>query len=246
MNINRKARNNYRAFFGFKFMSHKLFTWLFVIFGTIILLFLGQWQLDRLVWKQSILEEIESKISGLPQPLPFNVEKAVHKYLPVQFSGKIKGSFIKVMASQKFIGAGYRIIVPFELEKSKMILVDLGFIRHEFAPDISFGNNLSITGNLHWPKEVDFFTPAPDFKNNIWFARDVKELSKELGTEPILVVAKSFSPSIIHLNPLPINIENIPNNHKQYAITWFSLAFIWLGMGVFFIYRASVNKGQKI
>ena len=233
-------------FFGLKFMSHKLFTWLFVSSGTIILLFLGQWQLDRLAWKQSILVEIESKISGLPQPLPSNVEKTVHKYLPVQFSGKIKGSFIKVMASQKFIGAGYRIIVPFELEKGIMILVDLGFIRHEFAPDISFGSNLSVTGNLHWPKEVDFFTPAPDFKNNIWFARDVKELSKELGTQPILVVAKSFSPSIIHLNPLPINIENIPNNHKQYAITWFSLAFIWLGMGVFFIYRTGDNKGQEI
>ena len=145
-------------------MSHKLFTWLFVSFGTIILLLLGQWQLDRLAWKQSILVEIESKISGLPQPLPFNVEETVHKYLPVQLSGKIKGSFIKVMASQKFIGAGYRIIVPFELEKGIMILVDLGFIRHEFAPNISFGNNLSITGNLHWPKEVDFFTPASDFK----------------------------------------------------------------------------------
>ena len=227
-------------------MSHKLFTWLFIISGTVVLLFLGKWQLDRLVWKQSILVEIESKIAGMPQPLPSDVEEAVHKYLPVQFSGKIKGSFIKVMASQKFIGAGYRIIVPFELEKGKMILVDLGFIRHEFANDASLDGNLSITGNLHWPKEVDFFTPAPDFKNNIWFARDVKELSKELGTEPILVVAKSFSPSIIHLSRLPINIENIPNNHKLYAITWFSLAFIWLGMGVFFIYRTGDNKGKKI
>ena len=227
-------------------MSHKLFKLLFIISGTVVLLFLGQWQLDRLVWKQSILVEIESKISGLPRSLPSDVEETMHKYLPVQLSGKIKGSFIKVMASQKFIGAGYRIIVPFELEKGKMILVDLGFIRHEFANDTSLDGNLSITGNLHWPKEVDFFTPAPDFKNNIWFARDVKKLSKELGTEPVLVVAKSFSPSIIHLNPLPINIENIPNNHKQYAITWFSLAFICLGMGVFFIYRASVDRGQKI
>ena len=227
-------------------MPNKLFTWLFISSGTIVLLFLGQWQLDRLDWKQSILVEIESKISGLPRPLPSDVEETMHKYLPVQLSGKIKGSFIKVMASQKFIGAGYRIIVPFELEKGSMILVDLGFIRHEFSPDISLGDNLSITGNLHWPKEVDFFTPAPDLKNNIWFARDVKELSKELGTETILVVAKSFSPSIIHLDPLPINTENIPNNHKQYAITWFSLAFIWLGMGVFFIYRTSVNEGRKI
>ena len=169
----------------------------------------------------------------------------MHKYLPVQFSGKIKGSFIKVMASQKFIGAGYRIIVPFELEKGKMILVDLGFIRHEFAPDMLWWQSKH-NWKFTLAQRSRFFTPAPDFKNNIWFARDVKELSKELGTEPILVVAKSFSPSIIHLNPLPINIENIPNNHKQYAITWFSLAFIWLGMGVFFIYRTSVNKGQKI
>ena len=227
-------------------MPHKFFAGLFIILGTAVLLYLGQWQLDRLGWKQSILKDIESKISGTPQYLPDSINEIEHKYLPVEVSGKLDDNFIKIMVSQKFIGAGYRIIVPFELEKGKMILVDLGFIRHEFAPDISFGNNLSITGNLHWPKEVDFFTPAPDFKNNIWFARDVKELSKELGTEPILVVAKSFSPSIIHLNPLPINIENIPNNHKQYAITWFSLAFIWLGMGVFFIYRASVNKGQKI
>ena len=227
-------------------MPHKFFAGLFIILGTAVLLYLGQWQLDRLGWKQSILKDIESKISGTPQSLPDSINEIEHKYLPVEVSGKLDDNFIKIMVSQKFIGAGYRIIVPFELEKGKMILVDLGFIRHELAPDISFGNNLSITGNLHWPKEVDFFTPAPDFKNNIWFARDVKELSKELGTEPILVVAKSFSPSIIHLNPLPINIENIPNNHKQYAITWFSLAFIWLGMGVFFIYRASVNKGQKI
>ena len=227
-------------------MPHKLFTWLFICSGTIILLLLGQWQLDRLVWKKSILVEIESKISGLPQSLPSDVKETIHKYMPIQLSGKIKGSFIKVMASQKFIGAGYRIIVPFQLETGSTILVDLGFIRHEFIPDISLDDNLSIIGNLHWPQEVDFFTPDPDTKNNIWFARDVNELSKELRTEPILVVAKSFSPSITHLDPLPINTENIPNNHKQYAITWFSLAFIWLGMGVFFIYRTSVNRGRKI
>ena len=224
-------------------MSHKLFTWLFVIFGTIILLFLGQWQLDRLIWKQSILEEIESKISGLPQPLPSNAEKAVHKYLPVQFSGKIKGSFIKVMASQKFIGAGYRIIAPLKTINSLTILVDLGFVRHDDVSKIKLVENVDIVGNLHWPKEIDFFTPDPDKTNNIWYARDVDELSKHLGSEPILVIAKSFSPQIEYIDPLPINTLNIPNNHKQYAITWFSLAFIWLGMGAFFIYRTSASRG---
>jgi surfeit locus 1 family protein len=245
-NVNKKARRILCAFVGLKFMPHNLFIWLFIVGATAILLSLGQWQVDRLVWKQSILEEIDGKISGLPQYLPSDVKETEHKYLPVQISGKIKGSFIKVMASQKFIGAGYRIVTPFELQKGNIILVDLGFIRHEFASKISLSGDLNITGNLHWPNEVDFFTPDPDQKNNVWFARDVNKLSKELTTEPILVVAKSFSPSIVHLDPLPINTKNIPNNHKQYAITWFALAFIWLGMGLFFIYRTSKTRGRKI
>ena len=227
-------------------MPHKFFTWLFIILGSIVLLLLGQWQLDRLNWKRSVLAEIENKVSGSPQPLPSDVKESLHKYMPIKLSGKIKRGFIKVMASQKFVGAGYRIIVPFELETGSIILVDLGFIRHEFAPNINLGDNLSIIGNLHWPKEVDFFTPKPDRESNIWFARDVDELSKELLTEPILLVSRSFSPSITHLAILPINTVNIPNNHKQYAITGFSLAFIWLGMGAFFIYKTRVNKGRKI
>jgi surfeit locus 1 family protein len=246
INVNKKASRILCAFAGLKFMPHTLFIWLFIAGGTAILLSLGQWQVDRLVWKQSILEEIDGKISGLPQYLPSDVKETEHKYLPVQISGKIKGSFIKVMASQKFIGAGYRIVTPFELEKGNIILVDLGFIRHEFASKINLSGDLNITGNLHWPNEVDFFTPDPDQTNNVWFARDVNELSKELGTKPILVVAKSFSQSIVHLDPLPINTKNIPNNHKQYAITWFALAFIWLGMGLFFIYKTSINRGRKV
>ena len=226
-------------------MAQKYLTWLFISLGIIILVSLGKWQLDRLVWKQSILEEINSKISGLPQGLPPMANEKAHKYLPVQFSGKIIGHFVKVMASQKIIGAGYRIIAPVELGQERTILVDLGFIRHEFASNIKLGGKISIEGNLHWPDEVDFFTPDPDQKNNIWFARDVNQLSKELETEPILVVAKSLSPSIVNIDPLPLDTENIPNNHKQYAITWFLLAFIWLGMGLFFIYRSSVSRGQK-
>ena len=62
-------------------MPHKLFTCLFICSGTIILLLLGQWQLDRLVWKKSILVEIESKISGLPQSLPSDVKAVSYTHL---------------------------------------------------------------------------------------------------------------------------------------------------------------------
>ncbi len=209
-------------------MPHKFFAGFFIILGTAVLLYLGQWQLDRLGWKQSILKDIESKISGTPQSLPDSINEIEHKYLPVEVSGKLDDNFIKIMVSQKFIGAGYRIIAPLKTINSLTILVDLGFVRHDFVSKIKLIENVDI---------------VPDKTNNIWYARDVDELSKHLGSEPILVIAKSFSPQIEYIDPLPINALNIPNNHKQYAITWFSLAFIWLGMGAFFIYRTSASRG---
>ena len=226
-------------------MPHNFFAGFFIILGTAVLLYLGQWQLDRLGWKHSILKDIESKISGTPQSLPYSINEIEHKYLPVEVSGKLDDNFLKIMVSQKFIGAGYRIIAPLKTINSLTILVDLGFVRHDFVSKIKLIENVDVVGNLHWPKEIDFFTPDPDKTNNIWYARDVDELSKHLGSEPILVIAKSFSPQIEYIDPLPITTLNIPNNHKQYAITWFSLAFIWLGMGAFFIYRTSASRGQK-
>ena len=60
-------------------MPHKFFAGFFIILGTAVLLYLGQWQLDRLGWKQSILKDIESKISGTPQSLPDSINEIEHK-----------------------------------------------------------------------------------------------------------------------------------------------------------------------
>jgi surfeit locus 1 family protein len=40
-----------------------------------------------------------------------------------------------------------------------------------------------VTGNLHWPDEVDSFTPARSWPA-IWFARDVPAMAAALGSEP--------------------------------------------------------------
>jgi surfeit locus 1 family protein len=37
--------------------------------------------------------------------------------------------------------------------------------------------------------------------------------------------------------PVPVSVEGIPNNHRQYAITWFSLAAVWAGMTLYLLWR---------
>ncbi len=117
----------------------------------------------------------------------------------------------------------------------RRIMVDLGFVRVE---DTTARNpaRLDVIGNLHWPDEVDGFTPDPDVEADIWFARDVPAMADALGTEPVLVVARSVDPGQ-GTQPLPVGTEGIPDDHLNYAITWFTLAAIWAGMTTLLIRR---------
>jgi surfeit locus 1 family protein len=73
---------------------------------------------------------------------------------------------------------------------------------------------------------------------NIWFARDVAAMAAALGTEEVLVVAKRTSFNDAPVSPLPVDTSAIPNDHLTYAITWFSLAAIWIAMTLAFTLRA--------
>ena len=67
-----------------------------------------------------------------------------------------------------------------------------------------------------------------------------------LKTEPILIVARTVTLPDDPVDPLPVDGAGIPNDHLQYAITWFSLAAIWLIMTLTFLWRArNAQKGTS-
>ena len=208
---------------------------LFGFFGVSLLLYLCFWQVGRLEWKQELLERIEKKLNAPPVPLPTSVSEKNDQYLKVVTDGYFLQNEIHILTSQKFKGPGFRVITPFVTKSGPIILVDRGFVVEEKKDSIRSNASAFVTGNLLWPDETDIFTPQPNIKKNIWFARDVKSMSSHLNTEPILLVVESEIPHSELIEPMPISI-NIPNNHLQYAITWFSLALIWFSMSIYFIW----------
>ena len=211
----------------------------FIVFigfaGTACLLYLGKWQIDRLYWKLDVLNKIDQKIAAAPVPMPGEPSESSHKYLSVEISGQFLQESIRVLASKKRYGAGYRIIHVFRTN-GRRLLVDLGFVGLETDYDVDLINDISLVGNLHWPDEVDNFTPEPDLENNIWFARNVERVASALKTEPILLILKDSTLKDQNIKPMPIDTTHIPNDHLQYAITWFSLAIIWALMSCLFIW----------
>ena len=216
-------------------MQRTIFIFVIGIAGIAVLISLGIWQVQRLSWKEGILSEIDAKIDGAPIAIPVEPNELDHKYQTVQASGQFIDSRIRVLVSQKLIGAGYRIIQPFQLD-DRTILVDRGFVKLDQIEDIRT-DRATVLGNLHWPDEVDQYTPEPDFNRDIWFARDVEAIGKALNADPILVVAREITPAGEKVSSIPISSSGIPNDHLQYAITWFSLAAVWAGMSGLFLIR---------
>ncbi|MCX8952005.1 SURF1 family protein [Ruegeria sp. NA] len=215
-------------------MRRILFLLIFGLAGLGVLLWLGFWQVDRLAEKEGQLADIESRISAEAVSLPQQVFEDEDKYLPVAIKGEMVPGEIHVLVSVKQVGAGYRIIQAFNTE-DRTILVDRGFVPTTAKQTERLTGPMEITGNLHWPDEIDSYTPEPDMDANIWFARDVPNLATELGAEPVLLIARSQTDP--NVTPLPVDTAGIPNDHLQYAITWFGLALVWAAMTGYFLWR---------
>ena len=226
-------------------MRRTLFLLIVGLGGAAILIWLGVWQIQRLAWKEAIIADINTRIAAAPVDLPASVNRDLDAYLPVTVSGTFEQGEVHVLVSQKDVGAGYRIITPFVLEDGRRIMVDRGFAVASAKDAARSDGPATITGNLQWPQETDSFTPEADLKGNIWFARDVPAMARTLGTQPVLLVTRSSTPPAAGISPLPVDTARIPNDHLQYAITWFSLAAIWLGMSLFFLRRRRAPKTES-
>ena len=219
--------------------------WLFVVFvavpGLLVLLSLGVWQTKRLAWKEALLENISYNLSSQPSILPTELKKSEHNYKMVKVEGSLEPRSIFILTPVKGSGAGFRVISPLKLKDGSKILIDRGVIKEQDTDRLeTLRQKNLVIGYLFWPNETDYFTPDPNLERNIWFSRDLEKMASFLETQPILVVATEnrLDPSLKMQDPT----IDIPNNHLQYAITWFMMAILWFGMSAYFVYKMIKKK----
>jgi surfeit locus 1 family protein len=223
-------------------MKRLIIPLIFGLAGAAVLVGLGLWQAQRLAWKEGILSAIAARMDEAPASVPAAPAAATDAYLPVSVTGAFTGQAVDVLVSRKQVGPGFRVIAVFQGDDGRRLLVDRGFVAAE-ARGAGHGPSgpVTVTGNLHWPDEVDGFTPAPDIAKGLWYARDIPALAAALGTEPVLVVARSDTGEAVV--PWPVDTAGIPNDHLGYAVQWFLLALVWLGMTILYLWRMRRRMG---
>lgn len=195
--------------------------------GAAILIWLCTWQIQRLDWKLGVIATLEERLAAPPMPLPQTPQEERDEYRRVAVSGRFLPGEAHMLSSEKPWGPGFRVIAPFETSDGRRILIDRGYVPQEAKDAERDLPKAEITGALLWPDEANSSTPDPDLAANYWFARDPVALGAALATEPVLVIAESQIGDWPKARPVTVNVKN---DHLEYAITWGSLAVIWLVM----------------
>ena len=211
-------------------MKNKLLFSIFVFFFISIFIALGSWQLVRLNWKNELLNKIDVSLKKEPVDLMTNVPE---DYLKIKTSGVIDFDKQIYLYSLNEKGSpGFNVVNPIIIN-NKNFLLNRGWIpfNKKNTKEINIFDHKTILGTLKKQTKASRFKPVNDVKDNYWFTLDRNDVFKYTN--------KNFSPFIIYLNnnlelPKPrIITVNIPNSHKKYAITWFSLA---LSIFLFYLY----------
>lgn len=203
--------------------------------GVVVLCSLGTWQVSRMYEKRLQLAEMAAGISVAAVPIPTRYDPEQDRYRPVTAEGRFTGTPLYVLSSKPMIGAGVQVISALEMADGRRILIDRGFLKDDDKHKPLLVAEVQILGNLMWPRDSNQYTPPPDAKTGLWFARDATAMAALLNTEPVMIVASA--PTGDGIEPMPVDTSTVPNDHWGYAITWFSLAFVWAVMTAALVWR---------
>jgi surfeit locus 1 family protein len=219
-----------------------------------ILIGLGAWQVQRKAWKDGLIAQIEARAYGEPGSIVPEADWRAWRpdqdeFRRVRISGTFQHSFetpvYGLAPGQPGAPAqGYYLMTPLELRGGAIVMVNRGFVPTELRdpasrPQSQPPGEATVTGLVRAPEARNAFTPADDPARGTWFTRDPQAIAK---ARDLKRVAPFYVEADATPNPggWPKGGQtrlDLPNNHLQYAFTWFGIALTLIGVFATFAWR---------
>ncbi|MGI9486219.1 MAG: SURF1 family protein [Geminicoccaceae bacterium] len=226
---------------------HRIILPLTVLAGTLFLLGLGTWQMQRLAWKDALIAEREAGLAMPAAALPGNFDDTkqaeAFDFRTVTVTGRFRHDLEQLYGARARANTlGHHILTPLIPKAGPAVLVDRGWVPADKTHPASrskgqLEGEVTVSGIARYRAgdRPGSFTPDNDPASGRWYHYDLEALAAALGLElsPIVVEADASA------NPggLPIGGQTritLTNNHLQYAITWYGLAAALIGVYIVF------------
>ena len=217
-----------------------------------ILVVLGTWQVQRLHWKEDLLARI-AKLQAAPARPVGPVLDEVADGADADFTrvsatcpGLASAPYLELYGIRNG-QAGVRLVSACKVASARYgsVLVDRGFVADIISArppvDPAATAPVTVTGVLRKAEPGNLFSPANT--PGRWYVRDVAAMAAALEAPqaaPLTLMAEtSTNPAWTARTPAPVPAE-IANRHLEYALTWYGLAAVLLG-----VYAALLVKRRK-
>ena len=200
----------------------------------VVMLGLGTWQLQRMAWKEGLIDRLESRMMApaIPAPGPgADIEEI--EFRRVTATGEWLHQFEMPLIGRPEKGTvGYHVVTPLRTEEGRVLLVNRGWIpddRKDAArrPESQPTGTVTVEGIVRRAGLRNSFTPDNEPGRGMWFYVDVPQMAAFAGADGVPdyyidELRREAGPQ------LPIGADpmiGLRNEHLQYAITWFAMAF---------------------
>lgn len=226
-----------------------------------VLIGLGVWQLERKVWKENLIATLAERMSAKPSPLSpraewQNLTPAADEFRRV----RMRVAFDPRREARVYSGGaglrddvkapGYFAFAPARLSDGATVVINRGHVDNP-TPDASLkpiavpDAAADIVGVLRWPEPPGWFVAPYSQRQDLWFARDHRAMAERYGwgeVAPFYIEMESPSPPGGVPRPGSLTVK-LRNDHFGYALTWFGLAAVLLG--VFGFWAASRRRRES-
>lgn len=192
----------------------------------LVLVGLGTWQVQRLLWKTAILREIALAEASPGQSLPSDPTP----FAKVVVTGRLRpsptalfGAEVRTIASGPAMGA--RRIGILDRPTGKPVLLDLGWVPAGPAVDVPAAD-VTLQGYVHPGDTASWFSASDDVSGRRFYTLDPGRIAAALGVPdalPFVIVALGPTPADRWPDPAK-HLPQPPNNHLIYAATWYGFA----------------------
>lgn len=225
--------------------SRVRFALLFVLFAgaLAVLVGLGTWQVQRLAWKEALLATIDERIHADPLPLDKVASRYPEiEYVPVTATGRFDHAAERHVFTTWEGESGYDVFTPLLLGEGRAVFVNRGFVPFDrkdpaTRADGQVGGEVTVTGLARrgLAEKPSWVVPDNDPAKNVFYWKDIRAMRETSGLDPAIDVLPFVVDAGDAANPggLPVGgttLIDLPNNHLQYAVTWYGLALALCGV----------------
>ncbi|RUW67417.1 SURF1 family protein [Mesorhizobium sp. M4B.F.Ca.ET.143.01.1.1] len=218
-----------------------------------VLIGLGTWQVQRLHWKDGLLQTIDQRTHSAPRPLA-ELEKQFAATGDVDYTPvTVTGTFLHQGERHFFAtwegASGFDVFTPLQLDDGRFVLINRGFVPYDLKdaakrPHGEVAGKVTITGLARNPLagKPSMMLPDNDVQKNIFYWKDRDAMAASAG----LPAGAGLMPFFIDADKTPnpgglpvggVTIIDLPNSHLQYAVTWYGLAAALAGVLLFRLRR---------